>query len=70
MEIIQFCLEIYRDTPRHGWVCGWLGGQWVNGWGQVINKYRINLDLIKIIQFWLKINDLWRTPPPMVGWMG
>ena len=31
----MFC----RDTPTHGWVCGWMGGsvgqwvvQWVNGW--------------------------------------
>ena len=43
-----------------GWVYGWLGG-WVVGWmgGSVgqwvgsghITKYRINLDLIKIIKF-------------------
>ena len=35
--------------------------QWVNGWGQVnIIKYQINLDLIEIIQFCLKIDDLLR----------
>ena len=33
-------------------------GQWVNGWGQVITKYWINLDVIEIIQFCLKIYDL------------
>ena len=45
------------------WVAGWMGGsvgQWV-GSGH-INKYWINLDLIKIIQFCLKIYDLLRNP--------
>ena len=68
MEIIQFCLKVY-DLLRHhhlwvgvwvvGWVYGWLGGsvgQWV-GSGQ-ITKNLINFDLIKIIQFYLKIYDL------------
>ena len=52
---------ICRDTPTHGWVCGWMGGsvgQWV-GSGH-ITKYQINLDLIETIQFCLKIYDLWR----------
>ena len=45
-------------------------GQWVNGWGQVILlTYQINLDLIEIIQFCLKIYDLKETPPPMGGCM-
>ena len=35
-----------------------------------IAKYRINLDLIEIIQFCLKIYDLLRQPPPMGGCMG
>ena len=52
----------------------WLGGwvvQWVNGWGQVILlNYRINLDLIKIIKFCLKIYDLLRHLTPMGGCMG
>ena len=45
------------------WVVGWMGGsvgQWM-GSGH-ITEYRINLDLIKIIQFCLKIirhPDLW-----------
>ena len=49
------------------------------GPGQII-KNQINLDLIKIIQFCLKINDLLRHPHLcvgvwvvggwMVGWMG
>ena len=49
---------IYKDTPTHGWVCGWMGslvGQWV-GLGQM-TKNLINLDLIEIIQFCLKIYD-------------
>ena len=40
-------------------------GQWV-GSGQ-ITKNLINLDLIKIIQFCLKIYDLKRHPHPWVG---
>ena len=50
---------ICRDTPTGGWVHGSLGGwvvQWV-GSGH-ITKYQINLDLIEIIQFCLKIYDL------------
>ena len=52
---------ICRDAPTHGWVwvCGWMGGsmgQWV-GLGQMTNNL-INLDLIDIIQFCLKIYDL------------
>ena len=50
---------VCRDTPTHGWVCGWLGwsvGQWV-GFGQM-TKNLISLDLIEIIQFSLKIYDL------------
>ena len=59
---------ICRDTPTHGWVCGWMGGsvgQWV-GSGH-ITKYQINLDLIEIIQFCLKIYDLLRHPHLWVG---
>ena len=40
-------------------------GQWV-GLGQ-ITKNLINLNLIKIIQFFLKIYDLQRHPHPWVG---
>ena len=48
-------------------------GQWV-GPGQII-KNQINLDLIEIIQFCLKIYDLLRHPHLwvrvwVVGWMG
>ena len=53
------------------WIVVWMGGsvgQWV-GSGHIA-KYRINLDLIEIIQFCLKIYDLLRTPPPMGGWVG
>ena len=56
---------ICRDTPP---MDGWLGGsvgQWV-GSGH-ITKYQINLDLIEIIQFCLKIYDLLRHPQL---WMG
>ena len=59
---------ICRDTPTHGWVCGWMGGsvgQWV-GSGHV-TKYQINLDVIEIIQFCLKIYDLLRHPYLWVG---
>ena len=59
---------ICRDTPTHGWVCGWMGGsvgQWV-GSGH-ITKYQINLDPIEIIQFHLKIYDLLRHFHPWVG---
>ena len=52
-------------------------GGWVNrlvdfvGSGQ-ITKNLINLDLIEIIQFCLRIYDLWRHPTYgwMYGWMG
>ena len=51
---------ICTDTPTHGWVVGWvswwLGGS-VGGWvglGQIV-KNLINLDLIKMSQFCLKI---------------
>ena len=45
-------------------------GQWV-GSGQIINNL-INLDLIEIIQFRLKIYDLYRHPTHgwVCGWMG
>ena len=49
---------------------GWLGGsvgQWV-GSSQMTNN-GINLDLIEIIQFCLKIYDLKEIPPPMGGCM-
>ena len=35
-----------------------------------ITKNEINFDLIEIIQFCLKICDLWRHPPPMGGYIG
>ena len=41
-------------------------GQWV-GSGHII-KYQINLDLIEIIQFCLKICDLLRHPQ-QYGWV-
>ena len=40
---------------------------WIDGWGQgQMTKNLINLDLIKIIQFCLKIYDLYRHPHPWV----
>ena len=42
-----------------GWMCGSVG-QWV-GSGH-ITKYQINLDVIEIIKFCLKIYDLLRQP--------
>ena len=47
------------------WVDGWFSGSMV-GSGH-ITKYQINLDLIEIIQFCLKIYDLLRHPHL---WMG
>ena len=46
-----------------GWVVGWLGGV---GSGQ-ITKNQINLDLMEIFQFSLKIQHLWRLRHPWVG---
>ena len=43
----------------------WFSGQWV-GSGH-ITKFQINLDLIEIIQFCLKIYDLLRHPQLWVG---
>ena len=40
----------------------------MGGSGQITNNL-INLDLIEIIQFCLKIYDLKETPPPMGGCM-
>ena len=61
---------ICRDTPTHGWVHGSLG-RWVVQWvgSGHITKYQINLDLIEIIQFCLKIYDLLRHPD-LGGCMG
>ena len=61
---------ICRDTPTHGWVCGWLGGsvgQWV-GSGQMTNL--VKLELINIIWLCLKIYNLSRHPYLWVdGWV-
>ena len=48
-------------------VGGWVGsaGQWVGS--DHITKNQINLDLIEIIQFCLKIYDLLRHPQLWVG---
>ena len=62
------------DNLTHGSVGGWVVG-WVSGWERV--KWltiRISLDLIKIIQFCLKIWWFVKNSPPMdgcmVGWLG
>ena len=47
------------------WVDGWFSGS-MGGSGQ-ITKNLINLDLIEIIQFCLKIYDLLRHPHLWVG---
>ena len=67
---------ICRDTPTHTptdgwvwWVVGWVSGS-NGGSGQMTNNC-INLELIEIIQFCLKIYDLVRHPHPWVGqWVG
>ena len=50
---------IVETPPAMGGCVGAWVGQWVNGWGsgQMTNNL-INLDLIDIIQFCLKIYDL------------
>ena len=61
---------ICEGTLTYGWVGGWFSGcvgQWV-GLGQITN-YQINLDLIRIIQFCLKI-FFCETPPAMGGCVG
>ena len=54
------------------WIVGWIGGsvgQWV-GSGHIA-KYQINLDLLEMIQFCLKIYDLLRHPHLWVDeWVG
>ena len=40
------------------------------GWSGEITNYLINLDIIEIIQFCLKIYDFVETPPLMGGCMG
>ena len=68
MKIKKF---VETPTPMGGWLDGSLG-QWV-GSGQITN-YLINLDIIEIIQFGLKIYNLLRHPHLwldvwVVGWM-
>ena len=48
-----------------GGVDGWVN-MWVNGWGD-ITKNQINLEVIELIQFCLKICDLLRHPHLWVG---
>ena len=47
---------ICGDTPTHRWVDRWFSGSM--GESGQITKTLINLDVIKIIQFYLKIYDL------------
>ena len=50
------------------WVAGWFSGS-MGGSGQITNNL-INLDIIEIIQFCLKIYDLLRHPHLWVdGWV-
>ena len=61
---------ICRDTPPMGGCVGVSMGRS----GEITN-YLINLDIIEIIQFCLKIYDLWRhlhlwVGVWVVGWMG
>ena len=57
---------IVETPPPMGWCVGGWVGQWV-GSGQ-INNNLINLDLIEIIQFCLKIM-ICRDTPPMDAWV-
>ena len=56
---------ICGDTPIYGWMYGWMGRSIVGV--MPITKNWINLDLIEIFQFCLKIYDLWRH---LHLWMG
>ena len=58
-----------------GWISGLMDGSRVGGGPGQIIKNQINLDLIEIIQFCLKIYDLLRHPHLcvgvwVVGWVG
>ena len=55
---------IYSDTPTHGWVVGWVSGSM--GGVKVKSPTIINLDLMEIIQFCLKISA--PAPTPCSGW--
>ena len=45
-------------------MAGWMGYRVGQGFGScLITKNSINQNLIEIIQFCLKIYDLWRHPP-------
>ena len=81
IKIIQFCLKIWNLWRiLHPWVGVWLGG-WVGGWvgwwvvsGQITKNFK-NVDPIKIVQFCLKIYDLYRYPYTWIGgcvggWVG
>ena len=61
----MICRDTPTHTPTHGWVCGWVSGS-NGGSGQMTNNC-INLELIEIIQFCLKIYDLERHPTH--GWV-
>ena len=75
IKIIQFFLKIY-DLLRHPylWVGVWVVG-WISGLMNVsqrmgsghITKNRVNREVIKIIQFCLKICDLLRHPHLWIG---
>ena len=74
IKIIQFCLKIYdlKETPpmdgyMDSCVDRWFSGSMGGVRSGHIAKYQINLDLIKIIQFCLKIYDLLRHPHLWVG---
>ena len=49
------------------WVDGWFSGSMCGVRSGHISQYRINLDLIEIIQFCLKVYDLLRYPHLWVG---
>ena len=66
--LFEDLLFVETLMPMGGCVGGWVG-QWV-GSGQM-TKNLINLDLIEIIQFCLKIYDQERHSHPWVGgWVG
>ena len=65
---VCFIRNVSNIQQVGAWIVVWMGGsvgQWM-GSGHIA-KYRINLDLIEIIQFCLKIFDLLRHPHLLVG---
>ena len=73
---VCMCVCVYGTPPTHPWPSPPQSTQLPSPGGHPgISKNSITLELIKIIQFCLKIWNLWRIPHPWVvvwfgGWVG